>query len=359
MPFAQALGGAQRLLRTLIRHGGAEGLELDVVFFEDGPLVGEFERLGAGTSVVALGRFRDVRKGIGAVRALAALTREVRPDVVLSWLPRAHPYLAMAARGTPLAWWQHHNGEGEERLIQAVTRLPAAGVVCTSQAVADIQARVRPRRRLLVCHPGVETPAAPGTEQLAALRAELAIAPGTTVVTLPGRLVAWKGQERFLDALALLRARGCAVTGMLVGGDAGDLQVEHRLRARARELALDCVVTGHVEDPTPYLALSDVVVNASENEPFGMTLPEAMALRVPVLAVASGGPAEIVEPEVSGILVADGRPETLANGLERLVSDAGLRGRLAAAGHERYEAHFRAEAFAARAAQALATVRSG
>lgn len=328
MPLGRAFGGAERLLQTLVRRAPEQGIDVRVVYHEPGPSPGP---------VVALGRFRDVRTGARAVRALRALVARERPDLVLAWLPRAYPYLLAAAGRTPTAWWQHHNGEGEQALTRLVTALPSRGIVCTSQAVADIQARVPPRRRLLVVHPGVEEPVVPGPEELARLRARLGIAPDAVVAALPGRLAPWKGHDRFLAALE----RVPPITGLVVGGD--DPRAAERLRSRG------AIVTGHVEDPTPFLALADVVVNASENEPFGMTLPEAMALGRPVLAVGRGGPREIVRDGVDGVLVPDGSPDAIAAGLRRVLAAPGL----GAAGRERYAERFTARAFAARAADAL------
>src|SRR3954463_6506909 len=118
MPFARAFGGAERLLRTLARHAAANDLELVVSFQEEGPLAAELTALGARTGTIALRRFRDLPSGARGGRDLARGIRRERPALVLSWLPRVHPYLAaataLARPRTPLAWWQHHNGEGEE-----------------------------------------------------------------------------------------------------------------------------------------------------------------------------------------------------------------------------------------------------
>ena len=323
MPLARAFGGAERLLHTLQRRAPEHGVELRVVYHEDGPSVRD------GDAVVPLGRFRDARAGARAVRSLRRIVRDERPDLLLAWLPRSYPYLVAAAGRTPTAWWQHHNGEGEAALTRLVTALPARGIVCTSQAVADIQARLRPRRRLLVVHPGVEPP----PPDIPDLRPQLGIAPDAVVAALPGRLVAWKGQDRFLAALR----QTPGVTGLIIGG--GDPAAEERLREQGT-----AIVTGHVDDPTPYLALSDLVVNASENEPFGMTLIEALALGRPVVAVDNGGPREIVRDGVDGVLVPDGSPAALAAGIRRL-RDLGL--------HPAGREQFTAAAFARRAADAL------
>ena len=67
-------------------------------------------------------------------------------------------------------------------------------------------------------------------------------------------------------------------------------------------------MTGQVPDAGPYIERMDVLVNASDPEPFGIVLLEGMARGVPVLAVNSGGPAEFIEIAV-----------TIPNGVARTV----------------------------------------
>jgi D-inositol-3-phosphate glycosyltransferase len=85
------------------------------------------------------------------------------------------------------------------------------------------------------------------------------------------------------------------------------------------------------------------VANASDHEPFGIVLLEAMALGLPVVAVAAGGPAEIVEDGASGLLVPEASPERFADAFERILSSDELRGRLAAGGAQAVEARFTTE----------------
>ena len=64
------------------------------------------------------------------------------------------------------------------------------------------------------------------------------------------------------------------------------------------------VFAGHQSDVIPWLAHAlDVVVHASYGEPFGLVLVEAMAIGKPLIASADGGPLEIVEDGISGLLV--------------------------------------------------------
>jgi glycosyltransferase involved in cell wall biosynthesis len=84
-------------------------------------------------------------------------------------------------------------------------------------------------------------------------------------------------------------------------------------------------------------------VNGASAEGFGVALLEAMALGIPVVAVASGGPLEFVEPERSGLLVPDPEPASLAAGIERLLVEDGLRERLGEGGRARHRESFTAE----------------
>src|SRR5690606_5544934 len=109
-------------------------------------------------------------------------------------------------------------------------------------------------------------------------------------------------------------------------------------------------------DPLPYLRLMDVLVNASVGEPFGLTLLEAQALGVPAVAVAEGGPLEIIEHGESGWLVPSGEPGALAEGIAAVLDDPALARRLSAGGRRSYEPRFTAEASVARVAEAMRSV---
>jgi glycosyltransferase involved in cell wall biosynthesis len=105
-------------------------------------------------------------------------------------------------------------------------------------------------------------------------------------------------------------------------------------------LADSVTFTGQVPDAAAYMQLMDIAVNASDHEPFGIVVLEAMAQEVPVVAVAAGGPAEIVEDGVSGLLTTHAGPEPFADAFERLIVSPELRRRLADGGRQRFEERF-------------------
>ncbi len=135
---------------------------------------------------------------------------------------------------------------------------------------------------------------------------------------------------------------------IVVGGDSYGLSPEYAasLAPLASELGIaqDVTMTGEVPDAGPYIELMDVLVNASDPEPFGIVLLEGMARGVAVMAVDSGGPAEFVQDGTTGVLAASGSPEDLADALERLLVSAELRERIGRAGRERFAAEFTTEA---------------
>lgn len=349
VPWNARLGGAETMLWNLLRNLDPGRVETTVVFFEPGPFEREVAALGqVETVVVPVGRLRQVDRAVRAVRELAAVMRERQPDLIVNWAAKAQIYAATAALtaglGDRLVWWQHAipSGHWMERWA---TLLPARAVGCSSSVAAREQARRRPAREVFVVHPGIEA----GT--VAPLdRRELGIPPDRLILGIVGRLQPWKGQHRFLEALAELRRRGHDVHGLVVGGDAHGLSPDYPpyLERLVTELGLGdrVTMTGQVADPRSYVAAMDILVNASVAEPFGIVVVEGLSQAVPVVAVGDGGARDIIEDGISGILIE--RPDALllTEALEALVLDPDRRARIGRAGRERFLAHFTAAAMA-------------
>ena len=68
---------------------------------------------------------------------------------------------------------------------------------------------------------------------------------------------------------------------------------------------------------------ADVLVVPSIYEPFGIVALEGMAAKVPVIATQTGGLGEIIEHDKTGILVYSRNPESVAWGVDRILSDSG------------------------------------
>ena len=121
------------------------------------------------------------------------------------------------------------------------------------------------------------------------------------VVTIVGRLSPEKGHRTFLEAARRVSADRDNVKFLVVGdGPMGD-----ELRAEVARLNLEerVMFTGFRKDMPEIYALSDVMVNASSIEGLPMTILEAMASKVPVIATRAGGIPDIIKDNETGLLV--------------------------------------------------------
>ena len=153
---------------------------------------------------------------------------------------------------------------------------------------------------------------------------------------LPGRLTPWKGQDIFIEALALLN--DVEFQAFIVGDTAENQYFTRELKLLISQHALNGKVTmvGHCDDMPAALLLADIVVSASSREPeaFGRTTIEAMAMGKAVVATAHGGSLETVTPNVTGWLVKPGDAQSLADGLRGALSSKDQLLRFGRAGQE-------------------------
>ncbi|HET7417885.1 MAG TPA: glycosyltransferase family 4 protein [Solirubrobacterales bacterium] len=139
-------------------------------------------------------------------------------------------------------------------------------------------------------------------------------------------------QPRFAERAALV----------LIGGHPGEWEGEHPAETIARTGARDVFLAGwHGQGELPaFLRAGDVLVHASVREQFGQVLIEAMACALPVVAVARGGPASIVEDPETGWLVEPDDLEGMAAAMVAAVNDAGDRRRRGERARQEAVAHY-------------------
>jgi glycosyltransferase involved in cell wall biosynthesis len=348
VPWGERLGGAENILWSFVRHVDPKRIDLTVVFLQPGAFQGEVASLGVRTVLIGSGRLRNVGLFVSTIRQLSVLMRNERPDVVLNWASKSQLYGAPAASLAGIAervmWWQQGTPRGQW-MDRLATLLPSRAVICYSASSEIAQGKLWPHRKTFVLHPGIDDSPAAQASEVASLRKRLGIPGGRVVVGIVGRLQPWKGQHHVLNATAELIKGGRDVHALVVGGNAYNLSPEYEpyLHRLVDELGLDgrATFTGQVADPGPYLQLMDISVNASDDEPFGLVILEAMALGIPVVAFASAGPTEIIESGLSGILIPKGEP--LTGSLERLVADPALRRQIGIAGRRRFLESFTAD----------------
>ena len=104
-----------------------------------------------------------------------------------------------------------------------------------------------------------------------------------------------------------------------------DLEPEYepwlRERIKALGMAEKIRMVGVQRNVPEWMQAMDVVVHASEREPFGIVVVEAMALGKPVVATRPGGPEEIITHDSDGQLVTWNKPDELAEAILKYLRD--------------------------------------
>jgi colanic acid/amylovoran biosynthesis glycosyltransferase len=176
-------------------------------------------------------------------------------------------------------------------------------------------------------------------------------------IVCAGTLHEVKGQRYLIEACRLLAGQGIGVRCTLIGG--GPDEKALRAQVEAAGLAESVVLAGPrtrqqvVEElwRADVLVAPSVPTRGGRREGIPVVLMEAMSTGLPVVASAISGIPELVEDEVSGLLVPPRDPAAIAGALRRLAADPALRERLGRAARGRVVAEFDHEDSAAELAR--------
>ncbi len=225
--------------------------------------------------------------------------------------------------------WKNRVAAGVERLLAGW----ADAIVCISTHEYDAARRIGiPPERLFRIISGIhDLPPAPAARSAA--DPQPVWPTGTRRFAFVGRFDQQKGLDRFLAAMAEL---GPAAHGYAVGRPFVQSATRFSFPANVEQTGW---LSRHAVQA--YIRSADVVVMPSRWEGFGLTAIEAMRAGKPVIATRVGGLAEIVDHEVSGLLVEQDDREGLAAAM-RSMTDARVAA-MGQAGRARFLRHFQAE----------------
>jgi glycosyltransferase involved in cell wall biosynthesis len=338
------VGGAQAYVASLL-PALAGRFEVAVAAHGPGPL-----RTAAAEAGVRFVGLEHVRRSINPWRDVAGfvelvrLLRRERPDILHASSSKAGVLGRLAAwvAGVPIRIFTVHGwafsaysglAGSAYRWADRLARPLTTVTICVSEneRAAGIRARTCSAERTVVIRNAAPLDGASRARHDGARPLLVAV----------GRLKAPKDFVTLVRALRLLRPGFEA----LIVGDGPDRPT---LESEIRRLHLEDRVrlTGERHDVPDLLAAADVFVLSSESEGLPVSVLEAMATGLPVVASRVGGLPELIVDGETGLLVEPRDPDALAAALERLVADRALRRELGAAGRAYAEAHFDPESFA-------------
>lgn len=338
------VGGAQSYVAALL-PALVERYDVVVAAHGEGPVREAAAR--AGARFVPL---EHVRRPINPFRDVAGLVeltrlmRRERPQLVHASSSKAGVLgrVAAALAGVPVRFFTVHGWafsaySGVSGLVYRVAdRLMApltTVTICVSEQelAAGIEAGACRPERSVVIHNAVDVSGAPRSRHDRPIPRLVAV----------GRLKAPKDFVTFVRALAALSVG--SFEALIVGDGPDRAEVKTEIQRLGLEQSVE--LAGERSDVPQLLAGSDVFVLSSSSEGLPVSVLEAMAAELPVVASSVGGVAELVDDGETGILVPAGDEQALAHALQRLIDDPDLRRRLGAAGRARAEASFDLDAF--------------
>ncbi len=282
-------------------------------------------------------------KDLKAYRRIKAVIREGGFDLVHTHNPKDGVMGRAAAwkLGVPAVihtcngfYFSHRTPSWKKRLVLAAERFAAKRchlmifVNSEDLALAAGKKIVGPGKAKLIPN-GVDPERFhPGEDD--GLREELGIPEGAAVIGYIGEI----RRERNLDVLVEAAARVEAARAKATQGDlrlvmVGDSSIDPDEPARLEKLASGLgiegrlIFAGHRLDPERFYRVMDVYALPSSREGFGVTVIEAMASGVPVVACRVRGPREIIEDGADGILVRDLDPRELADAVTIYLENPG------------------------------------
>jgi glycosyltransferase involved in cell wall biosynthesis len=369
-----ALGGAVISLFKLIEQLNRNLYQPVILFYDSSsPHISHFEELGARVIILnkqpvsLTNKLEQIRLGnkleryspnaAQIYRLFKSLYRWLRGDLLKTWQIKQ----IIVKNQIDLV---HHNQWGQENV--AAARLAGVKQICHIRALGKLGPLDRrlsqsvdafiyvssamaayfenqgiPAHKGRVILNGVAIEEFAAAQDTQPLWQELGLRPTDRVVSNVGRLDWWKGHEFFLRAIGQIAPAFPNLKALIVG-EADETPrnqaYKESLKALTQSLGLAEVVifTGYRADIPRLMALCEVMVHtATEMEPGGRVLIEAMAAGVPLVASKAGGILDIAEDGVQALLTPPKDTQAIAAAVTTLLTDHHLAQRLSQAGRAR------------------------
>jgi glycosyltransferase involved in cell wall biosynthesis len=298
-------GGAERCVRELVPRLRVRGTNAEIAtVYLPNLLPAELEALGCDVY------YRSKRPGFDAAHCwwLSRLIARRQPAIVHThqWAGKYVGRLAAILAGAPVLIHTEHSPLpviGFERVLTRLFWRRTSAVVAFAEQNAQLIRAREPVSRFELIRNGLPIPALPTSDQRARARRELGLDDRTVAFTIVASLQERKNHRLAFEALArIVRDRDCAPVELLLFGT-GPLRAQ--LTQLASELGIARFVRFHGfrSDVREILPGIDVFLSVSRLEMAPISILEAMACCLPVIATPHAGTEDMVEEERTGLIV--------------------------------------------------------
>lgn len=335
-------GGAQESYTGLLLGLDRRRYDVRALSLSTGSAVQRVRALGLKVEVI------DQADDERAIRELAAWLRREEIDLVHAHMYRAEVLgtRAALAAGTAVIMATVHSSrvrsQADTALLAELTASMDRLIVPSTSIRRKVSAEGRGDARFAVIPNGVDLARFTGPTRPCAFRREFGVPADAPLLGVVARLEPEKGQRHLVEAMpAVLGATPDAWLAVIGEGSQSD---DLAALARSLGVAHRVLFTGRRDDVSALTADLTVAVLPSLREAQGISILEAMARRIPVVASAVGGIPEVITHDVDGLLVPPADPAALAAAIATLLQDPALRARIGEAGHRTVRDRFSIDA---------------
>jgi len=327
------IGGLEKFVLDLVASYSSDFLPVVVCLEKKGELGEQFSRL----QIIELSKSPGL--SIGIVKQLVSLIKLYNIDIIHTHNPSPHFYGSLAGllTGRPVIHTKHGRNYPTEKkkvLLNRVSSRLTTKVVAVSNDAADVCLEVEriPPSKVVVILNGINTtifsPFDAGTN-----KKSLPIRIG-----IVARLAPEKDHQTLLQAIKIMATADVMFHLDIIG----DGVLRSKLEKTVAEFGISSHVSflGMKHDVHYLLKNLDVFVLSSTTEGISLTLLEAMATGLPVVATNVGGNPEVVIDGVTGYIVPAQAPLEMAEKLLLLLNDCSMRRQMGARGRERVVERF-------------------
>lgn len=345
-PFPH-IGGGEISLLTILKNLDKKRFKLSLICYAEGLFVEKARKLGIDVIVfkrdslfsnvsILWKLLRYIKKNNIHIMHVNCL--DIRAGIA-AWLAGV-PFIGHLRVVFPFTW--------RDRLFVQLSRK----VIAVSNAVVNAFCKESSgyMSKFVVIPNAIEIP---GDITPARLREEFRLSSDTKLVGAVGRIDTFKGYEYFIESASIIKREMLNVAFFIIGGvihEEGEMYLTNLKRSVSKLGLSDCLFfTDFREDILSVIAALDILVVPSieirkaggrVTEGFGRVAIEGMVVGVPVVASNIGGLTEIVEDNVSGMLVPPGNSSAIAEATLFILADEVKAKALSEAGRKRVEELF-------------------
>jgi len=365
------IGGAQEVVRTLVKHLASDDCLPMVCAFKDGPLRQEIERLGFRVEILTPPRHSFIffpgfiADMIRIWRSLTALVTKHNINIIQTHLLRTLDFLVLFLKyTTPVraVLWTFHSTDFEltknqlsqhkwllkpkkfiHRHLYRMASNLVNGFIAVSEEVKTAMLHIIGpiQDKITVIYNGVDIERYGIPVDKMQVRSHLGLEAHACLIAVPAILKVEKGHRFLIEAMGSVTSRYENVHALLIG----DGPLRYELQEYVKQLNLEGSVhfLGSRHDVPEVLAACDMFVLPSLCEGFSMALLEAMASGKPIVATAVSGTIQVMIPNKTGLIVPPHSSQELSKAIIQLLSSPEQAHTMGQTAKRRVEANYGAQ----------------